>query len=186
MPKSCCLQLLKQTQLGVLLWIEYRWVLDCWSNKQTLEDATLGSWILWWTNCNFSLSQEWKISRLTFEYDSEPFGKERDAAIKKLAMEAGVEVIVKISHTLYDLEKWGENTKKHTQTLWSAVPSWVHAEKQRKSKSSIDTFVTELWWMAVKITVFSALLFIIHLFYYDFLNATISDLPFDNNRLIFI
>lgn len=49
--------------------------------------------------------QEWKISRLTFEYDSEPFGKERDAAIKKLAMEAGVEVIVKISHTLYDLDK---------------------------------------------------------------------------------
>ncbi|CAG02310.1 unnamed protein product [Tetraodon nigroviridis] len=51
------------------------------------------------------LFKEWKISRLTFEYDSEPFGKERDAAIKKLAKEAGVEVIVKISHTLYDLDK---------------------------------------------------------------------------------
>ncbi|KTG39365.1 hypothetical protein cypCar_00000859, partial [Cyprinus carpio] len=50
------------------------------------------------------LFKEWKISRLTFEYDSEPFGKERDAAIKKLAMEAGVEVIVKISHTLYNLD----------------------------------------------------------------------------------
>ncbi|TDH10090.1 hypothetical protein EPR50_G00071350 [Perca flavescens] len=51
------------------------------------------------------LFKEWKISRLTFEYDSEPFGKERDAAIKKLAMEAGVEVNVKTSHTLYDLDK---------------------------------------------------------------------------------
>ncbi|XP_048858949.1 cryptochrome-1-like isoform X3 [Brienomyrus brachyistius] len=51
------------------------------------------------------LFKEWKISRLTFEYDSEPFGKERDAAIKKLATEAGVEVIVKISHTLYDLDR---------------------------------------------------------------------------------
>uniref|UniRef100_A0A8C2ZP24 Cryptochrome circadian regulator 3a n=1 Tax=Cyclopterus lumpus TaxID=8103 RepID=A0A8C2ZP24_CYCLU len=51
------------------------------------------------------LFKEWKISRLTFEYDSEPFGKERDAAIKKLAMEAEVEVIVKTSHTLYDLDK---------------------------------------------------------------------------------
>nr|XP_015198002.1 PREDICTED: cryptochrome-1-like isoform X1 [Lepisosteus oculatus] len=51
------------------------------------------------------LFKEWKISRLTFEYDSEPFGKERDAAIKKLAKEAGVEVIVKISHTLYDLDR---------------------------------------------------------------------------------
>nr|VAX58685.1 cryptochrome circadian regulator 1bb [Squalius pyrenaicus] len=51
------------------------------------------------------LFKEWKVSRLTFECDSEPFGKERDAAIKKLASEAGVEVIVKISHTLYDLDR---------------------------------------------------------------------------------
>ncbi|KAK9967075.1 hypothetical protein ABG768_001492 [Culter alburnus] len=51
------------------------------------------------------LFKEWKVSRLTFECDSEPFGKERDAAIKKLASEAGVEVIVKISHTLYDLNR---------------------------------------------------------------------------------
>ncbi len=49
--------------------------------------------------------QEWNINRLSYEYDSEPFGKERDAAIKKLANEAGVEVIVRISHTLYDLDK---------------------------------------------------------------------------------
>lgn len=59
--------------------------------------------------CLVRLHQEWKISRLTFEYDSEPFGKDRDAAIKKLAMEAGVEVIVKISHTLYDLDKYVVN-----------------------------------------------------------------------------
>lgn len=63
------------------------------------------------------MCQEWKISRLTFEYDSEPFGKERDAAIKKLAMEAGVEVIVKISHTLYDLDKWGDFLSKAPFTL---------------------------------------------------------------------
>uniref|UniRef100_A0A671NCG3 Cryptochrome-1 n=1 Tax=Sinocyclocheilus anshuiensis TaxID=1608454 RepID=A0A671NCG3_9TELE len=51
------------------------------------------------------LFKEWNITRLSYEYDSEPFGKERDAAIKKLANEAGVEVIVRISHTLYDLDK---------------------------------------------------------------------------------
>lgn len=45
------------------------------------------------------------LQKLSIEYDSEPFGKERDAAIKKLASEAGVEVIVRISHTLYDLDK---------------------------------------------------------------------------------
>lgn len=33
-------------------------------------------------------SQEWNITKLSIEYDSEPFGKERDAAIKKLATEA--------------------------------------------------------------------------------------------------
>lgn len=59
------------------------------------------------------LFKEWKITHLSYEYDSEPFGKERDAAIKKLANEAGVEVTVRISHTLYDpennlkLKHWG-------------------------------------------------------------------------------
>lgn len=55
--------------------------------------------------CLLLFLQEWNISRLSYEYDSEPFGKERDAAIKKLASEAGVEVTVRISHTLYDLDK---------------------------------------------------------------------------------
>ncbi len=87
----------------ISLLVEYRWILDCWSGKRAFEEDTLGYGGQ--TVISLSLSQEWKISRLTFEYDSEPFGKERDAAIKKLAMEAGVEVIVKISHTLYDLDK---------------------------------------------------------------------------------
>ncbi|KAK6320020.1 hypothetical protein J4Q44_G00091270 [Coregonus suidteri] len=51
------------------------------------------------------LFKEWQINRLFYEYDSEPFGKERDAAIQKLASEAGVKVTVKVSHTLYDLDK---------------------------------------------------------------------------------
>ncbi|MGH0179175.1 UNVERIFIED_CONTAM: hypothetical protein FKN15_017209 [Acipenser sinensis] len=74
------------------------------------------------------LFKEWKISRLTFEYDSEPFGKERDAAIKKLASEAGVEVLVKTSHTLYDLDRISELnggqpplTYKRFQTLVSRM-----------------------------------------------------------------
>ncbi|MED6281278.1 Cryptochrome-1, partial [Characodon lateralis] len=51
------------------------------------------------------LFREWNITRLSYEYDSEPFGKERDAAIQKLASEAGVEVTVGISHTLYNLDQ---------------------------------------------------------------------------------
>ncbi|XP_059191041.1 cryptochrome-1b isoform X2 [Centropristis striata] len=49
--------------------------------------------------------KEWQINRLSYEYDSEPFGKERDAAIQKLASEAGVEVMVRTGHTLYNLDR---------------------------------------------------------------------------------
>uniref|UniRef100_W5NBN8 Cryptochrome circadian regulator 2 n=1 Tax=Lepisosteus oculatus TaxID=7918 RepID=W5NBN8_LEPOC len=51
------------------------------------------------------LFKEWNVTHLTFEYDSEPFGKERDAAIMKLARESGVETIVQESHTLYSLDR---------------------------------------------------------------------------------
>jgi len=36
---------------------------------------------------------------------TEPFGKERDAAIQKLARAARVEVMVRTAHTLYNLDK---------------------------------------------------------------------------------
>ncbi|KAL3882844.1 hypothetical protein ACJMK2_029148 [Sinanodonta woodiana] len=51
------------------------------------------------------LFKEWNITTLSFEEDPEPFGKERDAAISAMAKEAGVEVIVRMSHTLFNLQK---------------------------------------------------------------------------------
>lgn len=63
--------------------------------------------------------QEWGVTRLTFEYDSEPFGKERDAAIIKLAKEAGVEVVIENSHTLYDLDRYGES--KGRRAAWARL-----------------------------------------------------------------
>ncbi|XP_064599756.1 cryptochrome-1-like [Liolophura sinensis] len=51
------------------------------------------------------LFKEWKITTLSFEEDPEPFGKERDAAICQLAKEAGIEVICRTSHTLYNLQR---------------------------------------------------------------------------------
>lgn len=45
------------------------------------------------------------MTRMTFEYDSEPYGKERDAAIIKMARNFGVETRVKNSHTLYNLDR---------------------------------------------------------------------------------
>lgn len=54
---------------------------------------------------SIAVPQEWQTTRLSYEYDSEPFGKERDAAIQKLASEAGVEVMVRTAHTLYNLDR---------------------------------------------------------------------------------
>ncbi|CAH1799458.1 unnamed protein product [Owenia fusiformis] len=49
------------------------------------------------------LFREWNITTLSFEQDPEPYGRERDCAICLMAREAMVEVIIRISHTLYDL-----------------------------------------------------------------------------------
>ncbi|XP_066565674.1 cryptochrome circadian regulator 5 [Amia ocellicauda] len=51
------------------------------------------------------LFKQWKVTRLTFEIDTEPYAQQRDAQVLSLAEEHGVEVIQKISHTLYDTER---------------------------------------------------------------------------------
>ena len=48
------------------------------------------------------LLSEWGVSRLSFENDSEPFGAQRDAVVRKIAEDAGIEVLSKTSHTLYE------------------------------------------------------------------------------------
>ncbi|XP_063234251.1 cryptochrome-2 [Bacillus rossius redtenbacheri] len=46
----------------------------------------------------------WDIKRLTFESDTEPYARERDGMVCELAKEAGVPVVQKVSHTLYNTE----------------------------------------------------------------------------------
>ncbi|EFN51376.1 hypothetical protein CHLNCDRAFT_7260, partial [Chlorella variabilis] len=46
--------------------------------------------------------QEWGVTRLCFEHDTEPYAKRRDVAVRQLAEAAGVEVVAPVSHTLYD------------------------------------------------------------------------------------
>ena len=48
------------------------------------------------------LFSQWGVSRISFETDSEPFGAQRDAVVRHIAEEAGVEVVSKTSHTLYE------------------------------------------------------------------------------------
>ncbi|XP_070580073.1 cryptochrome-1-like [Ptychodera flava] len=48
------------------------------------------------------LFKDWEVSHLSFEEDCEPYGRERDMAIRTLAKEAHVSVVVRRSHTLYN------------------------------------------------------------------------------------
>lgn len=45
---------------------------------------------------------EWKVNKLCFESDTEPYAKKRDEAMKEAAEAAGVRVFSPVSHTLYD------------------------------------------------------------------------------------
>jgi len=46
--------------------------------------------------------REWGVSKMTFERDTEPYARARDASIQELAKGAGVEVLSFCSHTLWD------------------------------------------------------------------------------------
>ena len=45
--------------------------------------------------------QDWGISKLCYEVDTEPYAMVRDGELKRRAEEAGVEVMASVSHTLY-------------------------------------------------------------------------------------
>ena len=51
------------------------------------------------------LFQKWGVSRMTYEYDTEPYSRSRDLKVSELAKEHGVEVVYKISHTLHDVDR---------------------------------------------------------------------------------
>ena len=49
--------------------------------------------------------QDWNITHLTFEEDPEPHGKEKDRRVKQQANESNVKVVIRTSHTLYNLDE---------------------------------------------------------------------------------
>lgn len=51
------------------------------------------------------LFKEWGTTSLTFEEDPEPYGRVRDHNITMLCRELGINVIQKVSHTLYRLDE---------------------------------------------------------------------------------
>ncbi|MED6257224.1 hypothetical protein ATANTOWER_015387, partial [Ataeniobius toweri] len=51
------------------------------------------------------LFKEWNVTKLTYEYDTEPYSLNRDEKVTSLARKHVVKVIYKISHTLYNIER---------------------------------------------------------------------------------
>lgn len=51
-----------------------------------------------------ALFKRWDVKLLAFEKDTEPYARQRDAAITKLADEHGVTVSMHDGHTLYDMD----------------------------------------------------------------------------------
>ena len=47
------------------------------------------------------LLKEWKAVALTWEDDTEPYARKRDTRVRALCKEQGVEVVVRLGHTLY-------------------------------------------------------------------------------------
>lgn len=52
------------------------------------------------------LFKDWNVKKLTFEVDIEPYSKERDEEVEKLAEKHSVTIVKKVSNTIYDLEKY--------------------------------------------------------------------------------
>ncbi|XP_074972339.1 cryptochrome-2-like isoform X2 [Phalacrocorax aristotelis] len=75
-----------------------------------------------------NLFHAWGTTRLTFEVDTEPPARQRDAAVAELAARHGVEVIQEVSHTLYDTKRVlalnngkAPLTYKHLQSLLASL-----------------------------------------------------------------
>ncbi|XP_025017377.1 cryptochrome-1 isoform X2 [Tetranychus urticae] len=85
-----------------------RYLLDCLADLDTQFKSFGGRLICFHGNCVQileSLIKKWSITHISFEQDPEPIWKERDDLVKQLANSLGVEIIEKISHTLWDPEK---------------------------------------------------------------------------------
>ncbi|KAG7095056.1 hypothetical protein E1B28_005846 [Marasmius oreades] len=64
------------------------------------------------------LFNEWKITHLVFEKDTDAYGNDRDQNVIELAKKAGVDVVVKIGRTLYDPDQLvKENKGKPTMSI---------------------------------------------------------------------
>lgn len=64
------------------------------------------------------LFKEWKITHLVFESDTDAYARDRDNEVRKLAKEAGVQVISRVGRTLFDPDELVKhNNNKPTMSI---------------------------------------------------------------------
>ncbi|XP_029952200.1 cryptochrome circadian regulator 5 [Salarias fasciatus] len=71
------------------------------------------------------LFKEWNVTKLTYEYDTEPYSLNRDSKVTALAKEHGVEVFYKVSHTLYDMDRIIEENNGKTPLTYKSFQGIV-------------------------------------------------------------
>ncbi|GAB5356970.1 hypothetical protein AAMO2058_000333700 [Amorphochlora amoebiformis] len=72
------------------------------------------------------LFSEWKVNKLTWEFDTEPYARMRDNDILKLAKSAGVETNSVLSHTLYHPEALLSKNMGQSTTSYSAFQKIIN------------------------------------------------------------
>merc|ERR1712179_368356 len=69
------------------------------------------------------LFHRWDVKKITWEDDTEPYAKERDAKIEKLAKDRKIEVVTCTSHTLYNPEQVIAKNKGETPLTYQKMLS---------------------------------------------------------------
>jgi deoxyribodipyrimidine photolyase len=95
------------------------------------------------------LFKAWRITHLVFEKDTDAYARERDEEIKKLAEEAGVEVIIKYGRTLYDPDELVKVNRGPTMTInqvqmvrstYNLLSITAHAEALQRQERKLAPF----------------------------------------------
>ncbi|XP_056881411.1 cryptochrome circadian regulator 5 [Takifugu flavidus] len=68
---------------------------------------------------------QWKITKLTYEYDTEPLSLSRDKTVTRLAEEHGIDVVCKVSHTLFDINRIIEENNGKTPLTYKSMQAIV-------------------------------------------------------------
>lgn len=84
------------------------------------------------------LFSQWSITRMSYEYDTEPYSLSRDRAVAALAKDGGVEVVYEVSHTLYDVDRYGPTPHLHTSGALTLAAFQDNRGERRESAAHLQ------------------------------------------------